>query len=118
MAHRTARYSYARLTDRLNRFPQGATHEELLYPILRMLFSEREAELVALVPIKPFTAAQAARIWKMSRTGAQMILEQPAGRQMKPRCLEALVRRFASRRGIKTEETVHVEPGGMTWKSR
>ncbi|MEE8392148.1 MAG: hypothetical protein V3S14_15320 [Anaerolineae bacterium] len=45
-----------------------------------MLFSEREAELVALVPIKPFTAEKASRIWKMDLASAQMILDELASR--------------------------------------
>jgi hypothetical protein len=39
----------------LNRFPQGAPPSETLYQILKILFSEREAGLVAQLPIKPFT---------------------------------------------------------------
>ena len=33
--------------------------------ILKILFSEKEAELVSLLPIKPFSAEKAKRIWKM-----------------------------------------------------
>jgi hypothetical protein len=47
MAHHTIQSGYARLADRLNRFPQGAPPTPLLFSILRMLFSEREAALVA-----------------------------------------------------------------------
>jgi hypothetical protein len=43
MAHRTSRSSYRDLTERLNRFPQGAPPSELLYQILTMLFSAEEA---------------------------------------------------------------------------
>ncbi len=42
MAHLTAKSAYVRLSDRLNRFPQGAPPSELLYKILRLLFSEKE----------------------------------------------------------------------------
>ena len=56
MAHTTLRTSYSDLTDRLNRFPQGAPPSDLLFRILSMLFSEEEAGLVSLMPIKPFTA--------------------------------------------------------------
>ena len=48
MAHLTARSAYRDLVDRLNRFPQGAPPSDLLYGILAILFSEREAGLVAL----------------------------------------------------------------------
>ena len=47
MAHRTVKSSYARLTERLNRFPQGAPPSQLLFQILELLMSEREAELLA-----------------------------------------------------------------------
>jgi len=45
-----------------------------------MLFSEKEAELVALLPIKPFTAAQAARCWKLDLLSARKVLDELAGR--------------------------------------
>ena len=80
MAHLTLKSSYQRLTDRLNRFPQGAPPSELLYRILAMLFSEREAELVSQVPVKPFTARQAARLWKMNEAEARSALDELAGR--------------------------------------
>ena len=51
MAHHTLKSSYDQLVDRLNRFPQGAPPSDVLYEILKMLFSEREAGLVALLPI-------------------------------------------------------------------
>lgn len=75
MAHTTLKTGYHDLVERLNRFPQGAPPSELLYRILEMLFSEREAALVAQVPIKPFTARQAAKIWKMDETQARNILD-------------------------------------------
>ena len=80
MAHRTARDGYRGLVERLNRFPQGAPPSERLFQILRLLFSEREAGLVAALPIKPFTAARAARIWKMKEGDARGVLDALAGR--------------------------------------
>ncbi|MBM3297736.1 MAG: 4Fe-4S dicluster domain-containing protein [Candidatus Aminicenantes bacterium] len=80
MAHRTARDSYHSLVERLNRFPQGAPPSELLFRILKILFSEREAGLVASLPIKPFTAAKAARAWKMPLGEARDVLDSLAGR--------------------------------------
>lgn len=82
MAHRTPRSSYRELTDRLNRFPQGAPPSELLYQILAMLFSAREAELVARLPIRPVTARQAARHWKVSTDQARCILQELAERAL------------------------------------
>ena len=75
MAHATSRGAYQRLTDRLNRFPQGAPPSELLYRILQMLFSEREAGLVAQLPIRPFGAKKAAQIWGMSEAEAHVVLD-------------------------------------------
>ena len=80
MAHQINKSGYARLVNRLNRFPQGATPSKLLDKILTMLFSETEAHLVALLPIKPFTADKAARIWKMNLSKAQNILDRFASR--------------------------------------
>ena len=80
MAHHTVRSGYEQLVDRLNRFPQGAPPSELLHGILEMLFSEREAGLVALLPIKPFKARQAATVWKLTELEARRILEELASR--------------------------------------
>ena len=80
MAHKTARDGYRRLVSRLNRFPQGAPPSELLFKILRMLFSEKEAGLVSSLPIRPFTAKKAALIWKMTGSEAQKVLDSLAGR--------------------------------------
>jgi Pyruvate/2-oxoacid:ferredoxin oxidoreductase delta subunit len=80
MAHLTARSAYAHLVDRLNQFPQGAPPSDLLYRILGLLFTEREAELVALLPIRPFTAARAAAVWKMPVAGAQAVLDTLASK--------------------------------------
>ena len=80
MAHQTHRMGYDQLVDRLNRFPQGAPPAKVLYQILHMLFSEREAELVALLPVKPFTVKKAAQAWQMRESEAQKILDELAGR--------------------------------------
>jgi len=80
MAHNTIKSSYSRLADRLNRYPQGAPASDLLFKILKMLFSEKEADLVSLMPIKPFTAKKASQIWKMSLTNTQKVLNELAGR--------------------------------------
>lgn len=44
MAH-PASSAYRRLAARLNRFPQGAPPTDLLFRILSVLMSEREADL-------------------------------------------------------------------------
>ena len=80
MAHHTIKSGYSQLIDRLNRFPQGAPPSKLLNQILKMLFSEKAAELVSLLPIKPFTVEKASRIWKMDLPSAQRALDELAGR--------------------------------------
>jgi len=80
MGHLAERDGYRRLADRLNRFPQGAPPSELLYRILEILFSSREAELVAQLPIRPFRTATAAKAWGLPPTEAARVLEQLASR--------------------------------------
>jgi Pyruvate/2-oxoacid:ferredoxin oxidoreductase delta subunit len=82
MSHHTVRESYRKLSERINRFPQGAPPTELLFQILEVLFTPAEAELVALLPITPFTAETAARLWKKSETDSHNILEALASRGM------------------------------------
>ena len=80
MAHHTLKSGYSSLVERLNRFPQGAPPSQALYRILSILFSEKEAEQVAQLPIKPFTQEKASQIWKLSRQESQKILDELAGR--------------------------------------
>lgn len=82
MAHHILKSGYAELTERLNRFPQGVTPSALLQKILGILFSEREAALVSLLPIKPFTAEKAATIWKISLIEARNILDSLADKAL------------------------------------
>ena len=80
MAHNTLKNGYSNLVERLNRFPQGAPPSELLFKILKMLFSEKEADLVSRIPIRPFSVETASRIWKMDLASSQTVLEELAGR--------------------------------------
>ncbi|MGL4650057.1 MAG: ATP-binding protein, partial [Caldilineaceae bacterium] len=80
MAHHTMRAGYESLVTRLNRLPQGAPPSETLFAILKMLFSEQEAGLVALLPIKPFSLQQAARAWDVPEARAQQTLDALASR--------------------------------------
>ena len=82
MAHHTSRASYQKLSNRLNLSPQGAPPSELLYRIIDLLFSTEEAELVAALPIKPFTASQAAKNWKVTEVAAEKSLQRLAGRAL------------------------------------
>ena len=80
MAHRTIKSGYEKLTERINRFPQGAPPSELLFSILKILFSEKEAELVSYLPVKPFTAQKASRIWKKNLADTRTVLDELASR--------------------------------------
>ena len=80
MAHHSLKSGYQSLVERLNRFPQGAPPSDLLYEILKILFTEKEAALVSLLPIKPFTAASAARAWNLTEAEARKILDTLASR--------------------------------------
>lgn len=82
MAHHTAKSEYRKLVRRLNRFPLGAPPSALLFDILKLLFTEQEAGLVALLPLRPFDAQQAARIWKLPLSQAEQMLEKLAGRML------------------------------------
>ncbi len=80
MGHHTLKSSYSRLVERLNRSPQGAPPSQLLYKILAMLFSDKEAELVAQLPLRPFSVQRASRTWKLDLCSSQKILDELAGR--------------------------------------
>lgn len=82
MAHHTLRTSYQKLTHRLNLYPQGAPPADLLYRILALLFSTEEAELVAGLPIRPFTAEKAAKCWKVPVTEAIKTLQKLTSRAL------------------------------------
>jgi len=82
MAHHTVKAAYLNLYERLNKFPQGAPYSETLFKIHEMLFSEKEARLVAQMPIRPFSAHEAAAIWEMSVPAAQETLDELSGRAL------------------------------------
>lgn len=82
MAHLTARDSYRNLIRRLNKAAQGAPESRLLYEILAMLFTDREAELVAKLPLRPFTAETAAKAWRLSLAESETVLERLASRAL------------------------------------
>jgi formate hydrogenlyase subunit 6/NADH:ubiquinone oxidoreductase subunit I len=82
MAHNTLKSGYSRLVERLNRFPQGAPPSHLLDKILQILMSEKEAHLISVLPIKPFTAEKASEIWKVNQAEAQKILDELSNRAL------------------------------------
>lgn len=82
MSHLVGKDAYKSLEERLNKFPQGAPPSETLYKILSMMFTEREAELVAKLPIKAFNIKTAALIWKVKESEAQNILDTLASKAL------------------------------------
>lgn len=80
MSHINVKEAYKSLEERLNRFPQGAPPSKTLYKILEMLFTEKEAALVAQLPIKAFRVKTAANIWSVSENEALKILDTLASK--------------------------------------
>ncbi|HAX74104.1 MAG TPA: (Fe-S)-binding protein, partial [Firmicutes bacterium] len=80
MSHLVAKDAYKSLEARLNQFPQGAPTSDTLYKILNLLLSEKEAELMSKLPIRPFNSKRAAKAWKMNISEAERILEELASR--------------------------------------
>lgn len=80
MAHLTSRSGYRLLEERLNRFPQGTTPSELLDRIFALLFSDEEARRMAQLPLRPFSAARAARAWNLGMKEAEGLLDRLASR--------------------------------------
>jgi ferredoxin len=80
MPQHTTHSGYHALMLRLNKFPQGAPPSALLFKIFSILFSEQEARLLSQLPLRPFSAAKAARIWKVPEQTARETLGELASR--------------------------------------
>lgn len=76
MGHLTTKDAYKNLEERINWFTQGAPPSETLYQILRVLYTEKEAKWVALLPVRPFTLKKAARIWGTTEAKAEKLLDR------------------------------------------
>ena len=74
MGHITSK-NYCSLQKRLEDSPQGAPASESLFQILEVLFSETEAKLVSLLPIKPFTVKTASKRWKKTEKQTKKLLD-------------------------------------------
>ncbi|MBN1330339.1 MAG: (Fe-S)-binding protein [Candidatus Heimdallarchaeota archaeon] len=72
--------SYLQLQQRLDKAPQGAPLSKSLLEILKVLFTEEEAQLVSVLPINFVTAERAAKIWKKTPKEAEKILDTLAGK--------------------------------------
>ncbi|HBG06396.1 MAG: (Fe-S)-binding protein [Geobacteraceae bacterium GWC2_58_44] len=82
MSHHSSNGGYQSLMHRLNKFPHGAPASDLLLKIFSILCSEPEAHLLSQLPLRPFSAAKAARIWKVPEHAARNTLEALASRAM------------------------------------
>lgn len=77
MGHKTSK-SYYNLQKRLDKSPQGAPASDTLFKILKILFTEEEAEFTSVLPLRFFTAKKAAKIWKKPLNDAIEILNNLA----------------------------------------
>ena len=75
MGHLTTKDAYKKLEERTNWFTQGGPAAETLYKILQVLYTEKEAKWVALLPVRPFTLKKAAKIWGTSEAKAEKFLD-------------------------------------------
>ena len=75
MGHLTTKDAYKNLEERINWFTQGAPPSESLYKILQVLYTEKEAKWVALLPVRPFTLKKAAKIWNTTEAKAEKLLD-------------------------------------------
>ena len=82
MAHRSIKSGYTALSERLNRFPQGAPPTEYLFKILSVLMSEKEAGILSSLPIRPFSVETAAKALHMSVSDTEKVLTELASRAL------------------------------------
>ena len=82
MGHMTSKDAYKSLEERINWFTQGAPASDTLYKILQVLFSEKEAKVMAMLPVRPFTLKRAARIWNTSEAKAEKVLDGLCGKAL------------------------------------
>lgn len=74
MGHQTAK-SYYNLQKRLDDTAQGAPASDTLFKILEILFTEQEAEYVAVLPINFFSVKEAADRWNKTEKESKRILD-------------------------------------------
>lgn len=75
MGHMATKDAYKKLENRINWFTQGAPASDTLYKILQVLFTEKEAKWMSLLPVRPFTLKKAAKIWNTSEAHAEAVLD-------------------------------------------
>ena len=94
MGHLTSRDAYRNLEDRINYFTQGAPASPTLTKILEVLFTEKEARQVAMLPIRPFGLKKAASIWGTTEAGAEKLLDRLCEKGLMVDSYDRGVRRF------------------------
>lgn len=77
MAHMTSK-SYYNLQKRFDKAVQGAPASDTLFKILKILFTEEEAEYASVLPLNFFTAREAADRWGKPKKEAEKILDSLA----------------------------------------
>ena len=82
MSHHASQSGYHRLMQRVNKSPQGAPASDLLLKIFSILCTEQEAALLCQLPLRPFSAAKAGRIWQVTADAARSTLEAMASRAL------------------------------------
>ena len=82
MSHHASHSGYHRLMQRVNKSPQGAPASDLLLKIFSILCTEQEAALLCQLPLRPFPAAKAGRIWQVTADAARSTLEAMASRAL------------------------------------
>lgn len=75
MGHLTTKDAYQNLEQRINWFTQGAPASDTLFKILQVLFTEKEAKWVSMLPVRPFTLKKAAKIWGTTELEAEKLLD-------------------------------------------
>ncbi len=82
MGHLTTKDAYKNLEERINWFTQGAPPSDTLYKILQVLYTEKEAQLVSKLPVRPFTLKRAARVWNTTEAKAEKFLDHLCGKAL------------------------------------
>jgi ferredoxin len=82
MAHHLATSGYQGLTQRVNRFPPGVVPSDVLLRIFALLFDDKDAALLAQLPLRPFTVRHAARAWRVPESAAAGLLDGFAERAL------------------------------------
>jgi ferredoxin len=94
MGHLTVR-GYGRLVRRLDQYVLGISDTPTVHDILRVLFTEEEAELAALMPVDFTTPAAMAKKWRCSEEAARETLDRLAGKGLVYVSTEGATRRYA-----------------------